>query len=712
MVQQSRKYLSRCHPYANILYCNGKLFRFTLLLHFTLVHKMELREVQKQAEILREKINRHNHLYYVLDKPQISDSLYDSIMRELIQLENSHPEIITPDSPSQRVGDRLAEGFMQVTHRLPLLSLGNSFNDQAFMAWYDRSASTLNSDGFAIACELKYDGLAVELTYENGMFVRGATRGNGIVGEDVTSNIRTIKSIPLKLLGDAPNVFGVRGEVFIPKSAFQKLNNQRLSEGLELYSNPRNTAAGSLRQLDPNITARRPLDIFIYGLGYVDGTVPDNHWDTLEYLGSLGFKINSNNYLALTPNEAIKYHANWTEKRDDLDYECDGTVVKINRFDLQQQLGSIGREPRWSIAYKFPATQVITRLVDIRVNVGRTGSINPYAILEPTSVGGAIVKQATLHNEDYIYSKDLRIGDWVVVERAGEVIPRVVSPVKSRRNGQEKSFVMPKSCPSCEEALIRPDNSVKTICLNSGCPAQLQRLLEHFVSKTAMDINGLGIKQIEMLINNGLIHDVADIYRLKKDDLLELDRMAEKSTLNLLESIEESKTRTFTQVLIALGIENIGTEMANLLTNRFNTIESLMSADKEDLLNISSVGPKVATNLMGYFENQHNKRVICKLRDSGINMAIKSVTNQPAGPISGLRFVVTGKLENFTRTDMMSYIEKMGGTLSKSLNQNTDYLIVGEDPGGKSAIARQLDVKILTEKEFLTLIRNKPEIPN
>jgi len=672
---------------------------------------MEFREVQKQAGILREKINRHNHLYYVLDKPQISDPLYDSIMRELMQLENSYPEIITPDSPSQRVGGKLSEGFTQVTHRLPLLSLGNSFNDQDFMTWYDRSASTLGCHDFAVTCELKYDGLAVELTYENGMFVRGATRGNGTIGEDVTSNLRTIKSIPLKLLGDAPNIFGVRGEVFIPKSAFQKLNDQRLSEGLELYSNPRNTAAGSLRQLDPNITARRPLDIFIYGLGYADGTVPDNHWDTLEYLASLGFKINPNNYLALTPNDAIKYHAAWTEKRDDLDYECDGTVLKINRFDLQQQLGSIGREPRWSIAYKFPATQVMTKLVDIRVNVGRTGSINPYAILEPVSVGGAIIKQSTLHNENYICSKDIRIGDWVVVERAGEVIPRVVNPIKSRRNGKEKSFVMPKSCPSCNGALIRHDHSVKTICVNSGCPAQLQRLLEHFVSKPAMDINGLGIKQIEMLISNGLIHDVADLYRLKKDDLLTLYGMAEKSTLNLLKSIKKSKTRTFTQVLIALGIENIGTEMANLLTNRFNTIESLINADKEDLLNISSVGPKVVTNLMAYFENQSNKMVIGKLCDSGINLAVKSAANQSPRPMLGLRFVVTGKLENFTRTEMMSYIEKMGGIPSKTLNHNTDCLIVGEDPGGKLTIARQLDVKILTEKEFLTLISSKTNIP-
>ncbi|MCH7786449.1 MAG: NAD-dependent DNA ligase LigA, partial [Chloroflexi bacterium] len=445
-------------------------------------------EIAERLNQLRDELNRHNYLYHALDQPEISDAQYDALMKELRQLEEEHPSLVTPDSPTQRVGAEPAKGFAEVRHPLPMLSLANAFDDEEFMAWHNRVANLLERTDFDMVCELKFDGLAVALTYENGIFVRGATRGNGLTGEDVTQNLRTIKSIPLRTLTDkVPERFEVRGEVYFPKSEFKKFNEERVAQGQPAYANPRNTAAGSLRQLDSRMTAERPLDIFIYGLGYSEGNgaMPDNHLEILEYLKMLGFKVNPNIKLAHTPEEAIDYYRTWLEKAESLDYDCDGIVIKVNRLDYQQHLGYVGREPRWAIAYKFPATQSITQLLDIRVSVGRTGSINPYAVLEPVNIGGATVKQATLHNEDYIRSKDLRIGDWVVVERAGEVIPQVVSVITTRRTGAEKEFVMPTTCPSCGEPVVRPDGEAMSYCVNAACPEQLVRLLEHFVSKGA-----------------------------------------------------------------------------------------------------------------------------------------------------------------------------------------------------------------------------------
>ena len=657
-----------------------------------------------RIEALREEINRHNYLYFVRDQPETSDAQYDDLIRELHRLEEDNPDLVPADPPTQRVGAEPAEGFAQAQHPVPLLSLGNAFDEEAFMAWHRRTASLLEDTEFDLVCELKFDGLAVALTYEDGVLVRGATRGNGSLGEDVTHNLRTIRSVPLRVLGNAPMRFEVRGEVLFPKSAFQKFNAERLAEGLPPYANPRNTAAGSVRQLDPRMTAERPLDIFIYSLGYAEGSVPDNHWDTLAYLGDLGFKINPNNRLVQTPDEAIDYYRTWLEGAEDLDYGCDGVVVKVNRFDLQQHLGVVGREPRWAVAYKFPATQSVTRLLGISVNVGRTGSLNPFAMLEPVDVGGATVKQATLHNEDYIRAKDLRIGDWVVVERAGEVIPQVVSVITNRRTGAEKEFQMPNECPSCGQPVSRPEGEAMSLCVNAGCPAQLIRLLEHFVGRGAMDIEGLGGRQTTMLLEQGLIKDVADIYTLKEEDLLDLERMAEKSVSNLLAAIARSKDRPLARLLVALGIGHVGSEVAELLASHFRTMDALMNASEEDLTAIPSIGPKIASAVAAYLRNESNMRVLEKLRASGVRMADEAREEPAEQPLAGLRFVVTGRLQDLSRSQGQRRIKELGGAVSGGVSRQTDYLVAGEDAGTKLADAEQLGVRVLTEEEFQKLI--------
>ena len=656
-----------------------------------------------RIEALRGEINRHNYLYFVRDQPETSDAQYDDLMRELHRLEEGNPDLVTADSPTQRVGGEPAEGFAQAQHPVPLLSLGNAFEEEAFMAWHQRTANLLEDTEFDLVCELKFDGLAVALTYEDGVLVRGATRGNGSLGEDVTHNLRTIRSVPLRVLGNPPTRFEVRGEVLFPKSAFQKFNAERLAEGLPPYANPRNTAAGSVRQLDPRMTAERPLDIFVYSLGYAEGSVPDNHWDTLAYLGDLGFKINPNNRLVHTPDEAIDYYRTWLEGAEDLDYGCDGVVVKVNRFDLQQHLGVVGREPRWAVAYKFPATQSVTRLLDIAVNVGRTGSLNPFAMLEPVDVGGATVKQATLHNEDYIRAKDLRIGDWVVVERAGEVIPQVVSVITNRRTGAEKEFQMPTECPSCGQPVSRPEGEAMSLCVNAGCPAQLIRLLEHFVGRGAMDIEGLGGRQTTMLLQQGLIKDVADIYTLKEEDLLDLERMAEKSVSNLLAAIARSKDRPLARLLVALGIGHVGSEVAELLASHFRTMDALMNASEEDLTAIPSIGPKIASAVAAYLRNESNMRVLEKLRASGVRMADEAREEPAEQPLAGLRFVVTGRLQDLSRSQVEDRIKELGGAVSGGVSRQTDYLVAGEDAGTKLADAEQLGVRVLTEEEFQKL---------
>ena len=590
-----------------------------------------------------------------------------------------------------------------------MLSLGNAFDDEEFVAWHTRVSNMLETDRFDMVCELKYDGLAVGLTYQDGVLVQGATRGNGAVGEDVTSNLRTIKSIPLRLTGDSPPaLLEVRGEVYFPKSKFDDFNKQREADGLQTYVNPRNTAAGSLRQLDPKATAERPLDIFVYSIGYSEGgSPPDNQWDTLAFLGEIGFKVNSNNVLLRDVPQVLDWYRRWLEEVHDLDYGCDGLVVKVNRFDYQQHLGHVGREPRWAVAYKFPAEQATTYLLNVEFNVGRTGSINPYAVLDPVYVGGATVKQATLHNEDYIKKLGLKVGDKVTVERAGEVIPQVVEPLKHQRGCGEHEIHMPHKCPSCEQPVIRRKGEAMSYCTNASCPAQLVRRIEHFVSKGAMDIEGLGIKQGQALIDAGFIEDVADIYSLseRRDKLIGMERMAEKSVSNLLSAIESSKSQPLTRVLVALGIAFVGGEVAAVLARHFGSMDEIRKASQDDLVAINTIGPKIAESVHEYFSQASNVDLVNELNRAGVNMTEESASTSDVGtPLEGKRFVVTGRLNNYSRSEIQNKIKELGGTVSGSLSKRTDYLVAGEGGGSKLADAERLGVAVLSEEEFEKLI--------
>ena len=665
-------------------------------------------DVQYRLAHLREQIARHDYLYYVQSSPEVSDAEYDVLMRELRAVESEHPDLVTPDSPTQRVSGVPAEGFSEVTHRLPMLSLGNAFDEEELAAWHSRVAEQLEVDQFDMVCELKFDGLAVSLTYENGVLTRGATRGNGLVGEDVTSNLRTIRSIPLRLSSsEVPTVLEVRGEVVFPKSKFDEFNRLRESQGLPTYVNPRNTASGSLRQLDPQMTAERPLDIFVYSVGYREGDgVPDNQHDTLNYLADLGLKVNEYNRRFTTVRDVVDWYERWRDDFHDLDYGCDGLVIKVNRFDYQRHLGDVGREPRWAIAYKFPAEQAITTLQDVKFNVGRTGTINPYAVLEPVHVSGVTVRQATLHNEDFMTSRDLRIGDRVVVERAGEVIPQVVRALTELRTGDEQEVKMPGECPNCEQPVVRRVGEAMSYCTNASCPAQLIRMIEHFVSRGAMDIEGLGVKQGEALISAGLLKDVADIYTLHehRDDLVEMERMAEKSVSNLLEAIDRSRSQPLARVLVALGIPFVGGEVAGVLARHFRSMDAIREASEDVLVSINGIGPKIAESVHGYFTQETNASVVDKLQRGGVNMIEVVSESSSDTSLDGLRFVVTGRLLNYSRSEIQDRIKDLGGAVSGSISKRTDFLVAGEGGGSKLAEAHKLEVDVLNEEEFERLL--------
>jgi DNA ligase (NAD+) len=669
----------------------------------------DLDQVKQRIEKLRAEINHHNYRYYVLDSPEISDAGYDELMRELKALEEEHPQLLTPDSPTQRVGAAPVEAFGVVEHPQPLLSLGNAFSKEELEAWYKRTSKLIAGEKFDFAGEHKIDGLAVALTYVDGKLTTGATRGDGLRGEDITQNLKTIRSVPLSVPKDAPPRFEVRGEVFLPRAGFEKLNRERAEEGLPLFANPRNAAAGSVRQLDPRITAKRPLDIYIYMLGYAEGkATPPTHWETLEYLKGLGFKVNPKNELLTSIEQVEGYYAKWEERRESLPYEADGIVIKINQLELQERLGSIGHEPRWAIAYKFPAIQGTTRLKDIKISVGRTGTLNPYAILEPVSVGGVTIKQAALHNEDDIRRKDIRIGDTVVVQRAGEVIPQVVEPVTSKRTGQEKIFKMPKRCPVCGAEAIKPEGEAMSRCTNAACPAQAQQRIEHFASRGAMDIRGIGEAQSVTLFNKGLVKDVAELYKLeeKREELLKLENTGEKSVDNLLKAIRASKDRPLARVIFALGILHIGEEMAEILASQFHSIEALSKASREELLAISSVGPKIAESILAFFRQKENRGIIQRLKNAGVRLEEKVKAEKL--PLAGLEFVITGRLEAFTREEAEAKIKALGGTAKDNVTKKTSYLVVGTDPGGnKLTRAQELGIKQLSEKELLRLLEQK-----
>jgi len=667
----------------------------------------DIHKVKERIEELRGLINYHNHRYYVLDSPEISDAEYDELMKELRQLEAEHPELVTPDSHTQRVGAPPVEAFGVVEHPQPLLSLANAFSYEELAAWHKRVNNLLGGRQFDLVCEPKIDGLAVALTYVDGLLVTGATRGDGYRGEDITQNLKTVKSIPLSVSREAPPRFEVRGEVYLPKAGFKKLNEERAKEGLPLFANPRNAAAGSVRQLNSSITARRPLDIFIYGLGWAEGkAMPDTHWEIMQYLKSLGFRINPDIALCRSLDEAEKYYQSWLESREKSPYDADGVVAKVNSIALQQELGTVVHEPRWAIAYKFPAIQGTTRLIDIGINVGRTGSLNPYAILEPVRVGGVIISSAALHNEEDIHRKDIRIGDWVVVQRAGEVIPEIVEPIVSRRTGKEKIFHMPSHCPVCGSEVIKPEGEAMHRCTNTACPSQALEKIKHFVSRGAMDIDGVGEKLCQTLFEAGLIKDAADLYYLTKEQLLSLERMADKSASNVLSSIERSKDRPLARVIFALGILHVGEQYAELLAERFNSIDDLAKAGEEELSTIPSVGPKIAESIVAFFRQKGNRQIIEKLKKAKVKLKREKVKEaQPKKlPLAGLEFVLTGKLESLSRSEAEAKIKALGGKAGSDVTKKTSYVVMGADPGSKLAKAQKLGIKTLSEAEFLELL--------
>ena len=666
-----------------------------------------------RAEELRRELNYHNHCYHTLNSPVISDGQYDLLLRELQDIEAEYPELSAPDSPTQRVGGEPSSAFVSVEHSRPMLSLGNAFNFDELAAWHKRISGLLDGADFDMVCELKIDGLAVNLTYENGVLVQGATRGNGTTGEDVTRNLRTIRTIPLSLAGAVPPRLEVRGEVYLPVKEFQRLNREREERGEPLYANPRNTGAGTIRQLDPKVTAARNMQIWVYSLNSTEGTdFLKGHWEALEWLGNAGFRINPENRLCHSLDEVHDYYQKWLERRHDLPYETDGVVVKVSPLDMQERLGIVGREPRWAIAYKFPAERATTRLLRIGVNVGRTGSLNPYAVLEPVVVSGATVQHASLHNEEDIHRKDIRVGDMVVIERAGDVIPQVVGPVADFRTGGEAEFRMPERCPECDTLVVKAEDDAMHRCPNLSCPAQFFELLKHFVSKGAADIDGLGERWCSILIEKGMVSDVAGLYHLEKDKLLELDRMGDKLATKIMSNIEASKNRPLPRMLFALGITHVGAEVAELLARNYLSVKELSQAPEEDLTAIDGIGPKIAASIAAWFQTPANQSVVEKLLDAGVRLEQDALPVTAAAspsddaPFGGLTFVVTGTLSALSRSAAEAQIKGLGGKVTSSVTKKTRYVVVGESPGAKAATAQKLGIPILDEADFLSMLES------
>ncbi len=661
---------------------------------------------------LRDEINYHNYRYYVLDDPEISDSEYDRLLRELQDLEQQHPELITPDSPTQRVGAAPLDSFDEVRHRVPMLSLGNAFDDEEVRDFDRRARERLGVDSIAYAVEPKLDGLAISLRYENGVLVQAGTRGDGITGEDVTQNVRTIDTIPLRLIGRGwPTLLEVRGEIIMEKAGFEELNRQRRQQGEKEFVNPRNAAAGSLRQLDPRVTASRPLSFFSYGTGEVDGGgLPDRHSRIMECLRDWGLRINPESRVVEGVQGCLDYYRQMQEKRDSLAYEIDGVVYKVDSLAQQEQLGFVARAPRWAIAHKFPAQEEMTVVEAIDVQVGRTGALTPVARLQPVFVGGVTVSNATLHNQDEIDRLDVRVGDTVIVRRAGDVIPQIVSVVKSRRKGRPRKFRMPSRCPVCGSATERLEGDAKTFCTGGlFCEAQRKEMIKHFASRRAMDIEGLGDKLVEQLVDTGLVRDVSDLYRLSEAQLSGLERMAEKSARNVLAALEKSKQTTLARFVYALGIHNVGETTAQTLAQHFGSLEKLMAADEDSLQAVPDVGPVVARSIVTFFDQPHNREVIDKLRAAGVRWPDVEVKPADSLPLKGKTFVLTGTLASMSRNEARAALQALGAKVSGSVSKKTDYVVVGENPGSKAAKAEALGVEILPESGLLRLLESPSE---
>ena len=669
-----------------------------------------MNEQQAKAKIgkLREEINFHNYRYYVLDNPVISDVQYDQLMRELEDLERKFPHLVTPTSPTQRVGAPPLEKFEEVRHTLPMLSLANAFDEEEVKEFDTRVKRFLEiAKDIEYSAELKVDGVAVELSFQDGRFIAGSTRGDGFVGENVTQNLRTVKTIPLTLIrgkeSPLPSRLEVRGEVYLPIKAFQALNIKRERSAEPPFANPRNAAAGSLRQLDSSITAQRPLDIFCYGVGQLSGRSFETHWETLEALGHWGFKVNPHRKRCRRIEEALEYYREMDELREKLPYEIDGVVIKVNSLRLQETLGTIARSPRWALAFKFKPKQVTTKIRDIVVQVGRTGALTPTAVMDPVRVGGVEISRATLHNQDEIDKKDVRIGDTVVVQRAGDVIPEVVRVIPEKRTGKEKKFRLPAKCPVCASEVFKPEGEAVARCTGIACPAQLKESLIHFSSRGAMNIDGLGEKIIDQLVDRGLAKDYADLYALTLEDLLTLERMGEKLGGNILTSIENSKKTSLDRLVYALGIRHVGEHIAKLLAREFPNLEELSKASEEKLMSIREVGPQVAKSIAKFFQQKNNLRVIQKLKELGVEHPPPN--QRLSKKFEGQTFVFTGALKTMSRDEAESRVESLGGRASPSVSKKTDFVVVGDEPGSKYEKARALGVKILPEEEFLKILK-------
>jgi len=661
-------------------------------------------DIIKKIEELREKIRYHNYRYYVLDDLTVSDAEYDRLMRDLIELEKKYPRYIAPSSPTQRVGIEPVSEFTTVKHIAPMLSLTNAFSTEELRAFNQRVKKLIPQKKLEYVVELKIDGLAVALVYENGIFTRGATRGNGVNGEEITSNLRTIKTIPLKLFGEnIPPRIEVYGEVYMKKSDFKKLNKERTKREESLFANPRNAAAGSVRQLDPRITAQRHLDTFIYRATFPEGNNFNTHMEVLNYLKKIGFKVNPHIKICRDIEVTINYCQEWIEKKEELDYEIDGMVIKVNSSRIREELGSTTRSPRWAIAYKFPAQQVTTKVQDIIVQVGRTGALTPVAVLGPVRISGSVVQRATLHNEDEIKRKDVRIGDIVLIQKAGEVIPEVVKVIKEKRAGKETEFVMPTQCPVCGAKVFRPEGEVASRCNSLTCPAQIKERIKHFASRNAMDIEGLGPAIIDQLANKGQIKDITDLYFLKRDNLISLERMAEKSADNLLDAIEKSKKKSLVNLIYGLGIRYVGVHTSEVITRYYPTLDKFKKASLEELIEINEIGPKIAESIILFFKEKENFAIIKRLRSAGLNFGQekeKTREEKEVQILAGKQFVLTGILKDFTRTQAIEIISKLGGRVTSSVSKKTDYVVVGEDPGSKYQKAQKLGVPIINEEEF------------